>query len=136
MSDSATIFITEGKNEESKEEGVYLYAHSAGSELARMVRKALSRKQRWDDPPYLARIIFCEMVKGYEDQESGFGISALQWDSAKPIIVVDSENREISFCNPRKFDQWAFQESVIKRWSFDNYIVCSNEEIKHYWEKS
>lgn len=58
------------------DQGVYLYTHWGGSELPETVATALERgKERWDDPPYLARIIFCEMVRGSNEGLTGFGIS-------------------------------------------------------------
>jgi len=71
--------------------GVGLYTHWSGSELKETVKTALKRHQRWDDDAYLARIIFCQMVKGQESDETGFGITpgdslceASAWD-----ITVD-----------------------------------------------
>lgn len=54
---------------------VHLYTHWRGSELPHILSSALARKQRWNDAPYLARIIFCEMIEGEESEETGFGIS-------------------------------------------------------------
>ena len=59
-----------------KDKPVYLYTHYFGSEVDEVVKRALRRKQRWTDGSYLTRIIFCEMIKGFEEDELGFGISA------------------------------------------------------------
>ena len=56
------------------DEQVYLYTHWGASELVETVRRALARRQRWDDPSYLARIIFCEMMGDDIKGETGFGI--------------------------------------------------------------
>ena len=69
------------------EKPVYLYTHWGGSELIETVKTALKRKQRWGDGPYLTRIIFCEMVKGYEEDERGFGISAAECDGYVKIHI-------------------------------------------------
>lgn len=53
---------------------LYLYTHWNGSDLPKTLKRALSRKERWEDSAYLARIIFCEMVKGSEADATGFGI--------------------------------------------------------------
>jgi len=54
---------------------VYLYTHWYGSNLKKILASALNRgRSRWEDPEYLARIIFCEMVKGEEMDDEGFGI--------------------------------------------------------------
>lgn len=70
---------------------VVFYTHWTGYQLPETVGAAIARKQRWDDMPYLARIIFCEMVKGHEGDETGFGISGEPLDNSYPILVVDTE---------------------------------------------
>jgi len=67
---------------------VYLYTHWRGSELKAILRRALAKHWRWDNAPYLARIIFCEMVKGQEDDETGFGISTYPPDEGT-LFTVD-----------------------------------------------
>ena len=68
---------------------IFLYSHWGGSELPSILHTALSKKWRWDDSAYLTRIIFCEMVKGQEDQETGFGISTHIPDNEHLVIVVN-----------------------------------------------
>lgn len=75
---------------------VHLYTHWAGSSLAKVVRRALARQQRWDDESYLARIIFCEMVKKDIKGETGFGISHQVGDGDDRIITLDSSTGQIS----------------------------------------
>jgi hypothetical protein len=70
---------------------VCLYTHWRGSELRAILKSALRRRQRWDDAPYLARIIFCEMIKGDEAAETGFGISTRSEGSAEIIIDVKAQ---------------------------------------------
>lgn len=87
MGDRGNIIVKDG---ESK---VYLYTHWTGSELPEVLKSALRRgKSRWDDGQYLARIIFCEMVKGQEMDETGFGISSTIGDGGTDITVnVDDQ---------------------------------------------
>ena len=67
---------------------LYLYTHWRGSDLPQIIASALNRgKSCWDDPIYLPRIIFCEMVKGNEMTETGFGISTYQGDGGTDITV-------------------------------------------------
>ena len=68
MGDRGQVFMSD--------EGVYLYTHWAATELVETVQAALARHERWDDPEYLARIIFCEMVKGDDDEATGYGIGS------------------------------------------------------------
>lgn len=90
MGDRGNIAIEEdGKR-------IYFYSHWSGSELPEIVRRAIARKWRWDDPPYLARIIFCELVKGNEGEETGYGISLGICDNSHPIIVVDMNKQSVT----------------------------------------
>lgn len=90
MGDRAQVAIKQGAKT------VYLYTHWGGSELPSVVRAALARQQRWDDPEYLTRIIFCQMVKRDVDAETGFGIGTqLHDDNEHPLITVDPDKQTI-----------------------------------------
>ena len=78
-----------------KNEGIYLYQHMDGSYLAETVQTALSKKWRWDDPEYLTRIIFCEMIKGQEDKETGYGIGTEQHGDIEYLVTVDTEKQTV-----------------------------------------
>jgi hypothetical protein len=83
--------------ETASDNGVFFYTHWSGSELPKIVAHALDRgKGRWGDTPYLSRIIFCEMVKGQEAGETGYGISTQECDQNHPLIVVDDGARVVS----------------------------------------
>ena len=85
MGDRANVVVLD----EGSDNAVFLYTHWSGTVLPSLLKRALDRKQRWDDGAYLTRIIFCEMVKGYESDETGFGISAHICDNEHPLLVVD-----------------------------------------------
>ena len=87
---------------------VYLYTHWSGSYIKEILKKALSREQRWNDESYLTRIIFCEMLEGDIDGETGFGISTEIVDNEYPILEVDVENQEVK-CNG---NVWSFEEFI------------------------
>lgn len=68
---------------------VYLYSHWAGSEILKSAIKGLE-SGRVDDPAYLARVIFSDMIKDDLDSETGYGISAtIQDNDGYPILVID-----------------------------------------------
>ncbi len=93
MDDRANIAV----KQPGPEDRVYLYTHWRGTELPATLQKALARKQRWDDHAYLARIIFCAMVKGSEHDETGFGISTAIGDNdGYPILVIDTETKTVT----------------------------------------
>lgn len=77
---------------------VYLYTHWRGHELPGVVQTALKRGQdRWDDASYLARIIFCEMVKDSLMSTTGYGISSRMVDSDyEGSDVVDVPSQTVS----------------------------------------
>ena len=91
MGDRANIRVLQGHRKGS----VYLYTHWGGTGLARTLQTALKRKQRWVDEAYLARIIFCEMIKGAEDGETGFGIATSPPDNGHQILTVDCEEQRV-----------------------------------------
>jgi hypothetical protein len=97
MGDRANVYV---KDYDSSEPGVFLYTHWDGSELPETVRVALAREERWDDPPYLARIVFCEMIRGDRwDNTTGYGISAVLGDGGRRIVVLDPRKRTVAFAN-------------------------------------
>jgi hypothetical protein len=105
MGDRGNIIVKQHSEE------VYLYSHWHGHDLPEILQTALKRKQRWDDNQYLARIIFCTMVKGNEAGETGFGISSKQHDGGVDI-VVDVPTQTV------KYDD--------KSYSFNDYIELEN----------
>lgn len=67
---------------------IYLYTHWDGSALRQTLREALERgRDRWDDEPYIARIIFSEMIKNDIDGNTGYGISPYMGDGGMDINV-------------------------------------------------
>lgn len=74
---------------------VYLYTHNQGYEVQEIAARALRRNQRWDDPSYLTRIIFCEMVKGRESTETGFGIWPTLGDNSHPLVIIDVDSQKV-----------------------------------------
>lgn len=85
MGDRGNIIV---KDDDST---VYLYTHWTGSELPDVLRESLKRAEKGDrltDGPYLARIIFWDMIKDQHPEEtSGFGISSVMGDGGTDITV-------------------------------------------------
>lgn len=97
MSDSGNIKIHQKFDSNDDAGPVYLYTHSLGSKIYGIVKRALSRNQRWNDPSYLARIVFCELVKGHEDKETGFGISTKPFHCDHHIIGLNCLTQMVTF---------------------------------------
>lgn len=96
---------------------IFFYTHWSGSELPEILQSALIRgKGRWSDEPYLARIIFSEMIQNEVMSETGYGISPYLCDNEHPIICVSCESQLV----------WLEDEDgnqlEDKKWSFEEYI--------------
>lgn len=82
--------------QESEGKRVYLYGHWSGQDMPEILRESLARGEgRWDDPQYLARIIFCGLIGDDTKGTTGYGITSRCHDNDYPIIVVDCEKQEI-----------------------------------------
>jgi len=86
MGDRGNIVVRQA---EDNKNDVWLYTHWSGSEIGEVVANALARKHRWTDPSYLTRIIFDELTKGQQGEETGCGISCEMKDNEHDILVVD-----------------------------------------------
>jgi hypothetical protein len=95
MGDRGNIVMREALGKE-----VFFYSHWGGSELPHVVQRALARRQRWGDGAYLARIVFCELTKGHERGETGYGISTERVDSEHDDVVLDVPKQTVSYRTP------------------------------------
>lgn len=79
--------------------GVYLYSHGDGTDLPTILQQALDSRNgrsRMNQSAYLARIIFSNMTRGYEDAAHGYGISAeMQDDDGWPLLAVDAQTQRV-----------------------------------------
>lgn len=83
---------------------VWFYTHWRGSDLGEIIKAALAKRERWNDAPYLARIIFCELIYGEpEHATTGFGISAEPGDNEYAFWIVDVD-KEAVYREPDKRD--------------------------------
>ena len=100
--------------QESNTNKIFFYSHYNGYELFNVLQSALKRgKDRWDDESYLARIIFCEMIKDDLMSSTGFGISTYLTDNEYPVFVVDSKKQKV----------FVFDNS----WSFEDFIELEED---------
>ena len=101
--------------EEAEGGKIYFYTHWDGSELFTILKDALELgKTRWDDELYLARIIFCELVKK-DDGITGYGISTRVCDNEHPIFVVNSDKQMVSV------------EGTNKHWTFEDFVQLETD---------
>lgn len=91
----------------SNGEEVWLYSHWNGSFLPEILEAAMKRgKGRWDDPSYLARIIFSEMIRDDINGETGFGIWPSELDGGTTLFV-DIDRKIVSDDDG---NEWSFEE--------------------------
>jgi len=91
--------------------GVYLYTHYGGTNLPEIVRRALARRERWDDPEYLTRIIFCGMVKPDFDGELGYGIGTERHGDAWRQVKINCKRKTIKVDNGLEI---SFEEFIAR----------------------
>lgn len=108
MGDRAQVeFITEGKS-------IYFYTHWDASELENKVIKAMERgKERHNDPEYLSRIIFCEMVQKDDILKiTGYGIGLYKYEDR--VITVNCDTKKVTFFNGdvKEFDEFIVSEET------------------------
>ena len=75
---------------------VVLYTHWGAYALIDDLKAALSRRERWDDKSYLARIIFCKMLHGDIDGTLGLGIQAGQNGDCWREVWIEGERIRIT----------------------------------------
>jgi hypothetical protein len=121
MGDRANVVILDGEAP-----ALFLYTHWGGSELPETLREALDSaagRGRWSDGPYLARIIFCRMVRGDESAETGFGISTTMRDNEYNLLVVDSSAGIVTERNEGNERNPLGSPIPGRRWTFAEYCA-------------
>jgi hypothetical protein len=118
MGDRGNIVVHDGFFKDAAP--VYLYTHWSGYRIKDILQKALSRRLRWNDSPYLTRIIFCEMVSGDVDGETGYGISTVLGDNEHNILHVHPANGTV--------EERTEKGKLVKRWTFDEFIKAEFKE--------
>ncbi len=114
MGDRAEVTVIDGTSK------VVLYTHWCGTELPETLRRAMIRgESRWDDAPYLARTIVCEMIKedgGREnglDKITGIGISSQPQDSEHKPLTVNTDEQTVQMGDYIfTFEQYIKEERV------------------------
>jgi len=105
--------------------GVFLYSHSGGEDLPRVMQTALARgRERWQVASYLARVIVCDMVRDDLDGMYGCGISASLGDNEHPILGVDVHSQSVAVLElvaggPPK---------VLAEHTFENYLKLALDD--------
>lgn len=100
-----------------KDTGVYLYQHWDGDGLADKVKTAMKSEagqDRLNDPDYLGRIIFCQMVKDNMKESTGYGIGTHQTSDIEYLITVNCKQKQVVVEN--------LHVSTPEHFTFDEFI--------------
>lgn len=133
MGDRGNIFVIDQYSEQDTAPdgpfaGTYLYTHWSGYELPSILAAALDSKAgrgRWNDGPYLTRIIFCRLIAGDVDGETGFGISCSICDNSYPILVVDPANQKVRMMKEGSERSRTVTNGLIASWTFEEFIAAA-----------
>jgi hypothetical protein len=131
LSYSASPVTHYGKPEvEGEVDAVVLYTHWGGTDLPIDVQTALTRRERWDDPAYLARIVFCRMIGDSLEDGTGFGITANSLsDNSYPILVLDCQTERIA---SRNEDDWRRPVRDPEGIPFAEYVRLSEAKVRAF----
>lgn len=98
---------------------VWLYTHWNGDALADVLQEALSRRERWDDASYLARIVFEVLLGNDRGGTTGFGIQAHPAPDANvEYLVADTRTQTVKMVPRRKPDA-----APLQAWSFEDFAT-------------
>jgi hypothetical protein len=127
VGDRGNIFFVDAHGKQLG--GVYMYSHWGGSTLWSVVRSALERgRGRWGDPQYLARIIFCELVRDSLLDETGYGLSTSIGDNEHAIVRIDDDDERVSFHKPGK--ERNPSDRGVASWSYSDYLAAPLEDLE------
>ncbi len=135
MGDRGNIKLVQRSRRDEEPQAIYLYTHWGGSDLPVTLRQALERgRDRWGDDAYLARIIFCEMVRDRWADTSGFGISIYTPDNEHPVLEVDADEKRIRLLSWSGYN--AGLGSAYAEWSFEEYLAADPGDLHEAFEKA
>jgi hypothetical protein len=108
--------------------GIFMYSHYSGHALPEILQTVLKRNVRWNDEPYLARMIFSAMIKDDVSGELGAGLSTYLCDYNYPILVVNSEEQTVSVADAVDGNNNPLS-AIFKTYSFNKFCELSPETI-------
>ena len=104
---------------------VYLYSHWGGEDVYAQAAKAMKRAPwRLHDAEYLARCIFCDMVRDDMDETTGFGIGTyIHGDVEHPVPVLDCGTQIVSWEFGGFHDYLPSEKAVYPEMTFAEFIT-------------
>ena len=118
-----------------EDSGIYLYDHhGAESDNATVsaVHSAISRRERWEDPEYLAAIIFREMIKGDMDGNASFGIGTGLNKDTQLLVTVNCDSKTITTTQDSADDEEVLGRHEVRQ----DIRPCSFEDFARTGSKA
>jgi hypothetical protein len=116
MGNRASIGITQW----APDNLVWLYTHWYGPRIVTWVQETLARRQRWDDGPYLARMVFERMLADEPEPmgETNLGIcTGPAPDANQPYLIIDTTSQTVKMVpvvknwkTVKPLNTWSFEE--------------------------
>lgn len=126
MGDRGNIRIEQG----SEVGDVWLYSHWGGSDLAEELQRALARGLRWDDPAYLARIVFDAMTEGQVGEATGYGISTWAQDNEHAILRVTLDGQVQVTTSERPVGD----PGVVRTMAIQDFVKLDPSQLQAFYE--
>jgi hypothetical protein len=125
MGDRANIYLRDSDTTS----GMYLYTHDGAQCWPDRLQEALRfGKSRWDDPPYLARIICSQVFADLVLSTTGGGLSTELHDNQYPLLCVDLLGQRVGQCDVEIFDD--DDERIVDPHDMSNWLyVVSFQEF-------
>ena len=118
MGDRANIAIEQGDGSR-----VWLYSHWGGYDMPETLQRALKLRERWDDTPYFARIVFSTMVANGSSPTTGYGITTRMTDNEYPILVVDCTGQIVKIEDEPERSRAESRPCIGKFWTFEQFVA-------------
>jgi hypothetical protein len=75
---------------------VFLYTHDMAHHMVHTLYDVLSKKEKWNDPDYFTRMLFCRMVpKELWYSNEKFGIGTQMYADIKYLITIHVQQQKI-----------------------------------------
>lgn len=119
MGDRANIVMKFGEKER-----VFFYTHWDGADIVLKARNALEKKWRWDDAPYLARIVFDELC-AERGNETGYGISTGMCDNSYHLVEIDPGEQVVNIVPEKAVTDGTWKP--IHSMSFEKFAALTDK---------
>ena len=133
MGDRGNIYVKQHPAPGAASGGIFIYSHWSGFRLPELLQDALKKgESRWDDEPYLTRII-AQGIFGDDDGITGYGITTYLTDNDYPVLVVDSERRMVGVAEaPRGTDIG----TIFRELSFEAFTSLDKNALESFRDRS